>query len=346
MNTQENNAATMPPLPPEAVLFQMLFGALTQQSLCIAAKLRIADLLDEKPQTADELAAQTDAHAPSLYRVLRLLASADVFTENADGKFELTPVSALLRADAPNSMRSFAIMQGDDWLWSVFGELMHCVKTGETAHAKVYGAEQFDFLPQNPKDEAIFNDAMTNLSLSAVPPIVEAYDFSGVGKVADIAGGHGFLLAGILKANPQMQGVLFDVPSVVKGAGELLEKENVGDRVKLVSGDFFESVPAGADAYIMKHIIHDWDDARSIKILQNINSAMNENGKVLICEMVVPEGNEPDMSKILDIEMLAITGGKERTEKEYRKLLDAAGFRLTCIVPTRSPYSIVEAVKT
>lgn len=336
---QTNNAKV---LPPEAVLMQMLFGALMQKSISVAAKLGIADLLVDKPQNADELAAQTDTHAPSLYRVLRVLASLGIFSEIADHKFLLTPIAALLRTDAPNSMRDFAIMQSEEWLWRNFGGLMHSVKTGEIAHDKVHGIDTWSFLAQNPEDEEIFNRAMTNLSLSAVPPIVDAYDFSSIGKLVDIAGGHGFLLAGILKANPQMQGVLFDQPSVIAGAAALLEKEGVSNRVELTSGDFFESVPVGADAYIMKHIIHDWDDRQSTKILQNIRSAMNENGKVLICEMVVPEGNEPSPSKILDIQMLVNLSGKERTEEEFKSLLESSGFRLTRIIATKSPFSVIE----
>jgi ubiquinone/menaquinone biosynthesis C-methylase UbiE len=242
-------------------------------------------------------------------------------------------------------VHNLAIMLGDDWMWQAWGELMHSVKTGAAAHDKVQGMGTFEFFQQNEKAGKVFNRAMTNISQMVVPAIVEAYDFSGVGKLVDIAGGHGFLLAGILKANPDVQGILFDLPYVIENAGELLESEGVATRTEKVSGDFFESVPAGADAYLMKHIIHDWDDERSIKILRNINRAMNENGKVLIVEMVVPEGSEPSQSKMLDIQMLVMEGGKERTEKEYRKLLDAANFRLTRIVPTRSPFSIVEAVE-
>lgn len=338
-NNQPNNA-NIP--PPEAILSQMLFGALMQQGIYVAAKLGIADLLAQKPQTAVELAAATETHAPSLYRVLRTLASAGIFAENSDNKFELTPVAALLRQDAPNSMRDLALLLGGEWHWRIFSELKHSVKTGETAQAKVFGNELFEYLAQNPQDAETFNRAMTSHSLAAVPAIVEAYDFSGAGKVADIAGGHGILLAGVLKANPQVQGILFDLPSVIEGAGEWLEIEGVGNRVELAAGDFFESVPEGADAYLMKHIIHDWDDEHSIKILQNIGTAMNENGKVLITEMVIPEGNEPSPSKILDLQMLIGTGGKERTKSEYEKLLEASGFRLTRIVPTKSPLSVIE----
>ena len=328
--------------PPDAILMQMLFGALMQQCICVAAKLGIAELLAEKPKTATELASETKTHEPSLYRVLRTLAGAGIFAETADRKFELTPIAALLRSDEPNSMRDFAIMFGEGWMWRAWGELMHSVKTGGVAHVKVQGMGSFEFFEQNKEAGEIFNRAMTSNTLRGVPPIVEAYDFSGVGKLVDIAGGHGLLLAGILKANPQVQGILFDLSYVIEGAGELLEKEGVSDRVELATGDFFQSVPAGADAYMMKHIIHDWDDEHSIKILQNIGAAMNENGKVLIIEMVVPEGNDPSPAKMLDIQMLVMETGKERTEEEYRRLLDASGFRLTRIIPTKSPYSVIE----
>ena len=336
----QHNQSSVP--PPDAVLMQMLFGAQVQKSLCVAAKLGIADLLAERPQTADELAAKTDTHAPSLYRMLRTLASVGVFAESADHEFELTPVAELLREGAQNSMRDFAVMMGEDWMWQALGELMYTVKTGGVAHEKFQGMSSFEFFQQNVEAGRVFNRAMTSFTRAVIPAIVEAYDFSGVGKLVDIAGGHGLLLAGILKANPQMKGILFDLPFVIEGAGELLDKEGVRDRVGLASGDFFQSVPAGADAYMMKHIIHDWDDESSIKILRNIHSAMNENGKVLIIEMVVPEGDEPHPSKALDIIMLVMEGGKERTKDEYRKLLEASGFRLTKVIPTKSPYSVVE----
>jgi hypothetical protein len=328
--------------PPDAILMQMLFGAQMQKSICVATKLGIAELLAERPWTTDELAAQTGTHAPSLYRLLRTLASIGIFAETADHKFELTPIAALLRSDAPNSMRDFVIMMDEGWLWQAWGELMYSVQTGGVAHEKVQGMSSFEFYERNEEAGKVFNRAMTNFTLAVIPAIVEAYDFSDVKKLVDIAGGHGLLLAGILKANPQTQGILFDLPFVIKSAGELLEKEGVRHRVELASGDFFQSVPTGADAYMMKHIIHDWDDESSIKLLRNIRSAINEKGKVLIIEMLVPEGNEPHPAKALDILMLLMEGGKERTKDEYRKLLEASGFRLTKIIPTKSPYSVIE----
>ena len=316
-----------------------------QQSICVAARLGISDLLAEKPQTAAELAARTDSHESSLYRVLRFLASAGIFAENAEQAFSLTPMSELLRSDAPNSMRDIAIMLNEDWIWKAFGELGHSVKTGETAHYKVQGMGSFEYFEQNAEAGKVFNRAMTTMSKAVVPAIVGAYDFSGFGKLVDIAGGHGYLLSGILNANPDLKGVLFDLPYVIENAGVLLGEEGVVDRTERVSGVFFKSVPSGADAYLMKHIIHDWDDEKSIALLRNIHQAMNDDGKVLIVEMVVPETSEPSPAKVLDICMMVMEGGKERTEKEYRELLAAAGFHLTRVVPTQSPFSIVEAVK-
>ncbi len=301
--------------PPDVILMQMLFGAQMQRSVCLASRLGIPDLLATQSQTAEELADKTGMNAPSLYRLLRTLASIGVFSETADRKFELTPISSLLRSDVSNSVRDFAVMMGEDWIWQALGELPYSVETGGVAHQKVQGMGSFEFFRKNEEAGKVFNAAMTNFTRAIIPAVIEGYDFSGVNRLVDIAGGHGLLLAGILKANPHLQGVLFDLPFVIEGAGELLQIEDVSDRVELASGDFFESVPAGADTYMMKHIIHDWDDESSIKILQNIRSAMNEKGKVLIIEMVVPEGNEPHPSKALDILMLVMEGGKERTKE-------------------------------
>lgn len=328
--------------PPNAVLMQRLFGALMHRCIGVAAKLGIADLLHEKPQTAAELAEKTGTHAPSLHRVLRTLASTGIFSETADRRFELTPIAALLRSDTPNSMRDYAIMINDDCFWQAFGELMYSVETGGAAHEKVQGMSTFDFFARNKEAGEVFNRGMTSLSRPVIPAVVGAYDFSGVGRLVDVAGNHGMFLAGILKANPHLQGVLVDLPHVIAGAGELLEREGVNGRVELVTGDFFESVPAGGDAYMMKSILHDWDDERCVQILRNIRSAMREDGKLLIVEMVVPEGNEPSPSKPIDLIMLLMEGGKERTGDEFGRLLEAAGFRLTRIIPTRSPYSIIE----
>ncbi|GAC1604897.1 MAG: methyltransferase [Hymenobacter sp.] len=322
---------------------QMIFSPLLQQSICIAAKLKLADLVAQRPQTSQELAAQTGTNEDALRRVLRLLSSVGIFSNREDDTFDLTPIASLLRSDVPDSLYHFVIMNGEDWMWRDVGELMYSVRTGKIAHEKVHGMSSFEYFTANPETGAVFNKAMTSLSKGAVGPIVEAYDFASARKVVDIAGGHGILLAGVLHANPHVQGVLFDLPAVIAGAGPLLEEEGVANRVELVVGDFFEAVTAGADVYMMKHIIHDWDDALSIKILKNIRTAMPVDGKLLIVEMVVPEGNEPSPAKIMDVLMLAVEGGKERTAKEYQALLAAAGLKMTRIIPTKSPYSLVEA---
>jgi len=355
MSTRTDTAATTStaipttqaaqPLPPEAFLTQMAFGAMMTQALYVAARLKVADLLAEKPQTISELAAATNTHERSLYRLMRSLASAGVFEETEPKVFALTPYAEPLRSDVPNSMRNGAIFMGEEWHWRVWGDMLHSVQTGKPAWGHVHGAEVFDYFADNPRQAEIFNNAMTDMSVGTAPVVVEAYDFSGIKTLTDIAGGHGYLLARVLKANPGVKGILFDVAPVIEGASALLEEEGVAARVEKVSGDFFASVPKDADAYMMKHIIHDWDDERAIKILQNINQAMSEDGKVLIIETVVPEGNEPHYSKLLDLEMLTSPGGCERTAGEYRELLAAAGLRLTRIVPTKSPFSIIEAVR-
>jgi O-methyltransferase domain len=330
--------------PPEAVLTQMAFGALLTQALYVAARLGIADLLAAGPRPVAELAAETETHERSLYRVLRSLAGAGVFAEVAPKTFGLTPLAEPLRADAPGSMRNGLIFMGEPWHFNVWSNMMHSVRTGQPAWGHAHGAEVFEYFAANPEHAEIFNGAMTDMSVGTAPVVVEAYDFSGFGTLADIAGGHGYLLAQILKANPNLSGVLFDVAPVVEGAAALLEREGVAGRVERVAGDFFRSVPR-ADAYIMKHIIHDWDDERATLILRNINAAMGDQARVLIVEVVVPEGNEPHYSKVLDLEMLVSPGGIERTAEEYAALLAAAGLRLSRIVPTRSPFSVIEAVR-
>ena len=315
------------------------------QALYVAARLEVADLLAEKPQSISELAANTNTHERSLYRLLRSLASVGVFKETEPKVFANTPYSEPLRKGTPNSMRNGAIFMGEEWHWRVWGDMLYSVQTGKPAWGHVHGSEVFDYLANNPRQAEIFNDAMTDMSAATAPVVVEAYDFSGIKRLTDIAGGHGYLLAQVLKANPNMSGILFDMSLVIAGAGTLLEQEGVAERVEKVSGDFFSSVPKNADAYMMKHIIHDWDDERAIRILQNINRAMSEDARVLILETVVPEGNEPHYSKVLDLEMLTSPGGVERTASEYRELLAAAGLRLTRIIPTKSPFSIIEAVR-
>lgn len=332
-------------MDPVAHLMQVVVGCFPSQAVYVAAKLGIADLLKDEPRTTAELADKTNTHERSLYRVLRSLASVGIFTETESKRFALTPAAELLLTDHPGSLRDTAIFMGEQWHWAVYGEMLYSVQTGKVAWEKVHGLEVFPYFQQHPEEYEIFNRAMTSLSTNVLPLLIEAYDFTGVNTLVDIAGGHGTLLSGFLKNTPQLKGVLFDLPEVIKGAPELLEKEGVADRVQLESGDFFENVPEGADAYMMKFIIHDWDDERSLKILRNIHRDSAPTARILLFEMVVPDGNEPHFSKIQDLEMLVSPGGVERTEAEYRDLLAQAGFELQQVIATKSPFSIVEAFK-
>src|SRR5690349_4671194 len=337
--------ASAQPLPPDAQLLQLAFGPMLAQALYVVAKLNVADLLAEKPLPINELAARTETHERSLYRILRSLTAVGVFAETEPKVFALNPAAELLRSDIPHSMRNGVLFMGAEWHWRVWNNMMYSAKTGKPAWGYVHGAEVFDYFAVNPEAAEIFNGAMTDMSMSIAPLIVDAYDFAAFTRLVDIAGGHGYMLAQALKSAPDLEGVLFDVQAVVDGAAALLENEGVANRVERVSGDFFAAVPAGADAYMMKHIIHDWDDERATKILSNIQAVMADGAKVLIIETVVPATSAPHYSKLLDLEMLTSPGGVERTEEEYRELLSAAGLRLVRVVPTASPYSIIEAVK-
>ncbi len=342
-----NSAATVirtDNAPPEAVLTQMITGSLGSQAIYVAAKLGIADLLAAGPKNVDDLAAAAEADSESLYRVLRALSSMGVFTEQNDRVFELTPTAELLRSDSPCSLRDLAIFFGEDWHWKVWGQTLYSVRTGQAAWSQVHGQEVFPYFAANCEASKIFDRAMSSLSNLAIKAVVEAYNFSNLETLVDIAGGHGRLLTAIIDANPSLHGVLFDLPHVIASAQDNEQLKAAGSRCELITGDFFVDVPAGADAYLMKHIIHDWDDDRALQILRNIKRAMKPGGRVLLVEAVITPANERDLGKLIDIEMLVSPGGKERTAAEYRVLFARAGFNLTRIVPTKSPYSVIEAV--
>ena len=324
-------------MPAEAVLTQIMLGSMASQALYVAAKLGVADHLVDGPKRVEELAKATETDAPSLYRVLRALASLGIFTEQGDRVFAMTQTAEPLRSNVPHSLRDVAIFWGEDWHWEVWGKILHSVRTGKSAWAQMHGDDVFEYFERNPEAGAIFNRAMSSFSGLATNAVVEAYDFTSVETLIDIAGGHGRLLTGVLEAYPSMRGVLFDLPHVLEGASRV-------SRCEYVSGDFFVSVPSGGDAYIMKHIIHDWDDERALKILRNIRNAMKPNARVLLVEAVIADGNNQDFGKLLDLEMMVSPGGKERTAAEYEELFTRAGLRLTRIVPTKSPYSVIEAV--
>lgn len=339
----ENNSAEAQ-MPPEVALTQMIMGSIGAQAIYVAAKLGISDLLADGPKTVVELASATNTDAPSLYRVMRALASLGIYFEEENKTFKLTTFAELLSSESPRSLRDIAIFMGEDWHWNVWGRTLFSVQTGKPAWAEVNGQDPFPYLQANPEKARIFDRAMSSLSNLATKGVVDGYDFSGVTTLIDIAGGQGRLLTGIVAANPAMRGVLFDLAHVLEGAREVVASSPAAGRVEFASGDFFESVPGGGDAYIMKHIIHDWDDDRAITILKNIKQAMNAGGRVLLVESVIEPANQPDFGKLMDIEMLVSPGGKERTEEEYKELFANAGLRLTRVIKTQSAYSVIEGV--
>lgn len=324
-------------------MLQIVSGFWISRAVYVIGKLGIADLLQSGPKTAEELATATDSHAPSLFRILRALVSVGVLNSAEGGRFAQTPLSETLVTDAPNSLRWFAISELGQEHYPAWGNLMHSVKTGEIAFDNFFGADVWNYFQQNPEDAAIFNNSMSNMTAAANEAITSVYDFSQFGTIVDIGGGHGGLITSILKQNPEVKGVLFDSAQVIEGARPKIEAAGLANRLDTVAGDFFKSVPAGGDAYIMKWIIHDWDDEKSNTILRNCRSRMRANGKLILVDSVVPETDEPHFSKFIDLNMLVMTGGKERTEKEFAELLDAAGFKLLRVIPTDLPTSIVEA---
>jgi len=318
-------------------------GVLAAGAVSCLARLGIPDLVEAAPKSAQELAAQIGVQPQALYRVLRATASVGVLSEGPDGKFSQTPMSAVLRSNATPSLRAFAIMTGREWHGRGWAQLEHCVRTGNPAMQQIYGAPMFEYLKQHPEEAQIFNDAMSDISTIDSPAVAEAYNFDGIRTIVDIAGGHGLLLATILARNPQLQGTLYEVPHVLEGArsGPL---KPVMDRCTLASGDMFCSIPAGADAYIMKHIIHDWPDDRCVQLLKACRKGVNPGGKLLVVDCVIQPGNDFSPGKFLDLQMMIFPSGCERTEKQFRDLFAASGWRLNRIIPTAASDSIMEGV--
>jgi O-methyltransferase domain/Dimerisation domain len=323
-------------------MLQIISGFWISRAVYVIAKLGIPDLLKSGPKTADELASATNTHGPSLFRILRALASVGVLS-SADGRFALTPISETLITSAPGSLRWFAVSELGQEHYPAWGNLMHSVKTGEIAFDDFFGMDIWKYFHQNPEDAEVFNNSMSAMTAAANEAILSLYDFSGFTKIVDIGGGHGGLITSILKANPQLKGMLFDAPEVVEGARRKMEAAGLADRCETIAGDFFKAVPAGGDAYIMKWIIHDWNDELATTILKNCRNQMSANGKLILVDSVVPETDEPHFSKFIDLNMLVMTGGKERTAKEFETLLHGAGFKLLRVIPTDLPTSIVEA---
>ena len=334
-------------IPPQLVLQQLIQGFQVTQCIYVAAKLGIADLLQDGPRTSEELAQVTGTHAPSLYRVLRLLTAVDLLTEGQHHSFALTPLGASLQSGVPGSMRDTVLFYANKPVWQVWGNLLHSVETGGPSFEHVLGLEVFEYNQQHPEHATLFNNMMTEWTASVAPTVAGAYDFSAIQTLVDVGGGHGQMLASILKAHPALQGVLFDLPNVVKGAPPLLERAGVAERCQVIGGDFFAAVPAGYQTYLLSRVIHDWDDERAIAILTRCHQAMQPQGKVLLVERVIVTGNSPQVLALeSDVQMLVLSyGGRERTGAEYGALLGAAGFEVSQIMAVLPPFYVIEAIR-
>ncbi len=337
----------MPPdstsLPPHVQLIQMSIGAWLSRLVVAAANLNLADHLAAGPKPAAELAGPTHTDPRSLHRFMRTLASYGILAHGPNETFSLTPLGEALKSDAPGSARSTILAMAGPWAWKAWEEFQYSLETGHTAMQKAFGMPLFDYLAQNPGLAAQFSEAMNGIHGAEPPAVAAAYDFSSAETIVDVGGAIGNMLAHVLKRHPRPRGVLFDRPNVVTEAPAFLDSHGVAGRVTIERGDFFQSVPAGGDIYILSHIIHDWNEQQCLTILGHCRRAMKPGAKLLIVEFVLPEDGTPHFGKLVDMVMLAIPGGEERTAREYGALLAKAGFRMTRVVPTDSDVSIVEA---
>jgi hypothetical protein len=331
-------------LPPPMRVYLLSQGAIVAGTLALAAELGIADHLVDGPHSSEELAQATSTHPRSLYRLLRVLCSVGVFTEIQPDKFAQTPLSESLRTGVPGSMRSWLRMTGIKNRYHMQAEALHSIKTGEPVFELVTGMGYFEHHAAHPEEGEIFNQAMNDMGKGGAAAVIQSYDFSGIGKIIDVGGGHGTLIAPILQKYPEMTGILFDSPHIAESAREAIASAGLADRCELVGGDFFKSVPSGCDAYLLRWIIHDWDHDRALTILKNCRQAMGKRSRLLLIESVIPTGNEFHPGKMLDYIMLLCFGGQERTEEEFESLLREADLRLTKVVPTDSHLNIIEAV--
>jgi hypothetical protein len=324
-------------------LTRILISAALSRAVCSIAELGVADHIQTgQPQAVEHLAAATKTHEPSLYRILRFMASHGVFQESGNRQFDHTPLSAALRSDAPGSYRAAAQMFHH--LFAAWDGLDHSIQTGEPGFNKVYGAPVFDYIPTHPELGPIFDAGMTSLNFYETPAMLDACDFTGISVLADIGGGNGSLISAVLARYPNMKGILFDLGHVVGRAKENLNAAGLAGRCAVIEGNFFQGMPVGADAYLFRHIIHDWTDEQCIQILGHCRKVIPANGRLLIADCVVPAGNAPSLSKEFDITMLTYPGGGERAEPQFRSLLKASGFELKSITATTSIISLIEGI--
>jgi hypothetical protein len=343
-----STVAESPALPPEAVAAQLVLqtagGHIMASALRSALIFGIPDRLAGGPRPVEELARESGANEDALYRVLRALGAFGLLGEPEPRVFELNVASRMLLTDAPGSLAGIARWLSDGTPMRAHAEMEHAVRTGQPSADKVYGKPVFEYLQEHPEISEIFNNGMTSFSAQVIPAVLEAYDFSGIDTLVDVAGGHGHVLTSILQQYPSMKGVLFDLEHVVAGARPKIEALGLGSRCRIESGDFFTDVPGG-DAYVMKHIIHDWDDDRAATILKNIRARLTQpaSGRIILLESVIQPGSGPDLGKLVDLEMLVMAGGRERTAEEFARLFARAGLRLERVVPTKSALCVIEA---
>ena len=311
----------------------------------VAARLDIADLCQEGPKSIEELAQATETHTHSLYRLLRCLASVAIFDEIQPRVFVNTALSEVLRSDQPDSIRDQAILDAQEWSWKTAENLEYSIRTGKSAMVDAYGMDCWEYCQGRPEQSAIFGKAMANITRLAIPALVQTYDFSACGTLVDLGGGQGGLLRAILVAYPGVKGILFDLHQFIEQAREQIEPE-IRDRLQLIAGDFFTAVPEGGDAYILRKVIHGCDNEDAVKLLRKCRQAMEPDGKLLLIETIIQTGGgrETTLDKSMDLRLLAISGGGERTSEEFAALYESAGFKLTQIIPAAAALSIIEGV--
>jgi hypothetical protein len=334
MKTNESSLA--------AEFMKFIVGKCISKPIYAAAELCIADLLAEGPKSIEELSMMSQTHAPSIYRLMRALASIGIFFETEGRRFGLTPMAELLKTGA---MRSIALMFNSPWNDQAWTRLTDCLRTGETAFEKVQGMDVTEWLVKNPGAAEIFNEANALKAANTASAIIDVYDFHNTATLIDMGGGIGVLLTEILKAYPSINGILVDTSSVVAEAKKMIKAQRIEERCKIIACDFFKSVPSGGDLYLLSNVLHDWSDERCKNILRNCHKSMKATSKLLGLEMVIPDGNGPSVAKLLDLEMFVVTGGRERTEKEFVDLFSSSGFRLSRIIPTRETVCIIEGIQ-
>ncbi|GBE66894.1 hydroxyneurosporene-O-methyltransferase [Mycobacterium sp. MFM001] len=330
-------------IPAPAAMLEMLIAAWTSQAITVAAQLGVADALTEGPLPIDELAARVGADADALQRLLRALISRGIFRRCRDGRYALNSLAGTLRSAAPVSMACAAQFYGSAEQRQRWTLLADSVRTGSAVVPALHGTGSFDYFADHPEQAELFNHTMTSISQLTTAAVVAGYDFSRYPTIVDVGGGQGQLLAAIMQAAPASRGVLYDLPGVVASTPNLLCQSNIADRIRIVTGSFFDSIPSGGDIYVLKNILHDWPDEQAVQILRNVRAAAGSHAAVLLIELVIPDHDRDFPGKWADLEMLLNLAGRERTAAQYRDLLSQADFRMTRVVRTASPLSAVEA---